>query len=171
MDQLHTIAEAPTPQAVRQHWDPAFSISSLWEHPRPRSTDYPPGSALPLPRKSGSDRATREIQTPQARPPAHHRPANWQRCPRLPQPVLVILISLLDQRQGRHLLGPEEIPGLELNGFGLAPCRKDHRFVLEHLLIDVERRAQQRAKRRQGAQLEAWKVLQQLLFGGKPHMM
>ena len=37
---------------------------------------------------------------------------------------------------------------LELNGFGLAPCGKDHLFVLEHLLVDVERCAQQRAERR-----------------------
>jgi hypothetical protein len=67
---------------------------------------------------------------------------------------------MLDQRQGRHLLVPEQVRRLELNGFGLAPRGKHHRFVLEHLLIDVERCAQQRAKRRQGAQLEAWKVPQ-----------
>jgi hypothetical protein len=77
---------------------------------------------------------------------------------RLPQPVLVILIRMLDQRQGRHLLVLEQVGRLDLNGFGLAPCGKDHRFVLEQLLIDVERCAQQRAKRRQGAQLHAWKV-------------
>ena len=64
---------------------------------------------------------------------------------------------LLDQRQGRHLLVLEQVRRLDLNRFGLAPGGKDHRFVLEHLLIDVERCAQQRAKRRQGAQLDAGK--------------
>jgi hypothetical protein len=90
--------------------------------------------------------------------------------PWLPQPVLVILVRMPDQRQGRHLLVLEEIRRPELNGFGLAPCSKDHRLVLEHLLINVERCAQQRAKRRQRAQLEAGKVPSQLLFGGKPNM-
>src|SRR5215831_1769621 len=90
--------------------------------------------------------------------------------PRLPQPVLVIVVNLLDQRQGRHLLVPEQVRRLELNGFGLAPRGKDHRFVPEHLLIDIQRCAQQRAKRRQSAQLEAWKVPEQFLFGGKPGM-
>jgi hypothetical protein len=65
---------------------------------------------------------------------------------------------MLDQWQGRHLLVLEQIRRPDLNRFGLAPGGKDHRFVLEHLLIDVERCAQQRAKRRQGAQLDAWKV-------------
>src|SRR5215510_14185844 len=68
--------------------------------------------------------------------------------PRLPQPVLVILVGMLDQRQGRHLLVLEQVRRPDLNGFGLAPCSEDHRFVLEQLLIDVERRAQQRAERR-----------------------
>jgi hypothetical protein len=63
--------------------------------------------------------------------------------PWLPQPVLVILVSMLDQRQRRHLLVLEQVRRPDLNGFGLAPCGKDHRFVLEHLLIDVERCAQQ----------------------------
>ena len=58
--------------------------------------------------------------------------------PWLPQPVLAILASMLDQRQGRHLLVLEQVRRLDLNGFGLAPGGKDHRFVLEHLLIDVE---------------------------------
>ncbi len=58
--------------------------------------------------------------------------------PWLPQPVLAILVRVLDQRQGRHLLVLEQVRRLDLNGFGLAPCGKDHRFVMEHLLIDVE---------------------------------
>src|SRR5205807_7356306 len=78
--------------------------------------------------------------------------------PWLPPPVLAILVRVLDQRQGRHLLVPEQVRRLDLNGFGLAPGGKDHRFVLEHLLIDVEGCAQQRAKRRQGAQLDAREV-------------
>jgi hypothetical protein len=69
---------------------------------------------------------------------------------------------MLDQWQGRHLLVLEQVRRPDLNGFGLAPGGKDHRFVLEHLLIDVERCAQQRAKRRQGTQLDAWKVPQQV---------
>src|SRR5215471_10754604 len=91
--------------------------------------------------------------------------------PWLPQPVLIILVRMLDQRPGRHLLVLEQVRRLELNGFGLAPCGKDHRFVLEHLLIEVERCAQQRAERRQSARLDAWKVPLQFLFGGKPSMM
>jgi hypothetical protein len=89
--------------------------------------------------------------------------------PWLPQPVLVILVSMLDQRQGCHLLVLKQVR-VDLNGFGLAPCGEDHRFVLEHLLVDVERFAQQRAKRQQGAQLDAWEVPSRLLFGGKPDM-
>jgi hypothetical protein len=58
--------------------------------------------------------------------------------PWLPPPVLAVLVRVLDQRQGRHLLVLEQVRRLDLNGFGLAPCGKDHRFVLEHLLIDVE---------------------------------
>ena len=77
---------------------------------------------------------------------------------------------MLDQRQGRRLLVLEQVRRPDLNGFGLAPRRKDHRFVLEHLLIDIQRCAQQRAKRRQGAQLDAWEIPSQLLFGGKPDM-
>jgi hypothetical protein len=65
---------------------------------------------------------------------------------------------MLDQRQGRQLLVLEQVRRLDLNGFGPATRGKDHRFVPEQLLIDVERRAQQRAKRRQGAQLDVWKV-------------
>ena len=76
----------------------------------------------------------------------------------LPQPVLAVLVSMLDQRQGRHLLVPEQVRRPDLNGFGLAPRGEDHRFVLEHLLIELERCAQQRAKRRQRAQLGVWKV-------------
>jgi len=45
---------------------------------------------------------------------------------------------VLDQWPGRHLLVLEQVRRLDLNGFDLAPCGKDHRFVLEHLLIDVE---------------------------------
>src|SRR3984893_4948811 len=90
--------------------------------------------------------------------------------PWLPPPVLAVLVRVLDQRRGCHLLVLEQVRRLDLNGFGLAPCGKDHRFVLEHLLIDVERCAEQRAERRQGAQLDAWKVPSQLLFGGKPDM-
>jgi hypothetical protein len=75
---------------------------------------------------------------------------------------------MLDQRQGRHLLMLEQVRRCELHGFGLAPRREHHRFVLEHLLIDEQRRAQQRTKRRQRAQLEAGKVPSQLLFGGQP---
>jgi hypothetical protein len=75
--------------------------------------------------------------------------------PWLPSPVLVIVVSMLDQWQGGHLLVLKQISRLELNRFGLAPGGKDHRFVLEHLLVDVERCAQQRAKRRQGARLLA----------------
>jgi hypothetical protein len=78
--------------------------------------------------------------------------------PWLPSPVLAILLSVLDQRQGRHLPVLEQIRRPDLNRFGLAPGGKDHRLVLEHLLIDVEGCAQQRAKRRQGAQLDAWEV-------------
>jgi len=59
--------------------------------------------------------------------------------PWLQQPVLVILVRVLDQRPGRHLLVLEQVRRPDLNGFGLAPCGKDHRFVLEHLLIDVQR--------------------------------
>jgi hypothetical protein len=77
---------------------------------------------------------------------------------------------MLDQRQGRHVLVLEQVRRPDLNGFGLAPRGKDHRFVLEHLLIHVQRCAQQRAERRQGAQLDAWKVPSQLLFGGQPDM-
>jgi len=58
--------------------------------------------------------------------------------PWLPQPVLAVLVRVLDQRPGRHLLVLEQVRRLDLNRFGLAPCGKDHRFVLEHLLIDVE---------------------------------
>jgi len=76
----------------------------------------------------------------------------------LPQPVLAVLVGMLDQRQGRHLLVPEQVRGPDLHGFGLAPRSEDHRFVLEHLLIELERCAQQRAKRRQRAQLGVWKV-------------
>ena len=82
--------------------------------------------------------------------------------PWLPQPVLAVLVRVLDQRQGRHLLVLEQVRRLDLNGCGLAPGGKDHRFVLEHLLIDEQRCAQQRAKRRQGAQLDVWEVPQQL---------
>ena len=56
----------------------------------------------------------------------------------LPQPVLVVVVRVLGQRQGRHLLVLEQVCRLDLNGSGLAPGGKDHRFVLEHLLIDVE---------------------------------
>src|SRR5215813_8264777 len=63
--------------------------------------------------------------------------------PWLPQPVFVVVVSMLDQRQGGHLLVLEEIRHRELNRFGLAARGKDHRLVLEHVLIDVERRAQQ----------------------------
>ena len=56
----------------------------------------------------------------------------------LAHPVLVLLVGMPDQRQGRHLLVLEQVRRLDLNRFGLAPCGKDHRFVLEHLLIDVE---------------------------------
>src|SRR5260370_41857416 len=97
----------------------------------------------------------------------------WSRSgmdPWLPLPVLAILVSVLDQRQGRHLLVSEQIRRLDLNGFGLAPCGKDHRFVLEHLLIDVERCAQQRANRRQPARLDVWKVPPPLRFVGTPDM-
>ena len=61
------------------------------------------------------------------------------RDPWLPQPVLAILLSVLDQWQGGHLLVLEQVRRADLNRFGPAPCGKDHRFVLEHLLIDVER--------------------------------
>ena len=59
----------------------------------------------------------------------------------LPQPVLVVLVRMLDQRQGHRLLVLEQVRRPDLNGFGLAPCGKDHRFVLEQLLIDVDGRA------------------------------
>ena len=73
-------------------------------------------------------------------------------------------------RQGPHLLVLEQIRRLDLHGFGLAPCGRGHRFVPEHLPVEVERCAQQRAKRRQGAKLDAWEVPSQLLFGGKLDM-
>jgi hypothetical protein len=61
----------------------------------------------------------------------------------LPHPVLVILVSMLDQRHGGYLLVLDQIRRPDLNGLGLAPRGKDHPFMLEHLLIEVERCAQQ----------------------------
>ena len=59
------------------------------------------------------------------------------------QPVLVILVSMLDQRHGGHLLVLDQIGRPDLNGLSLAPRGEDHPFMLEHLLVEVERCAQQ----------------------------
>lgn len=61
----------------------------------------------------------------------------------LAQPVLVVLVGMLDQRHGGYLLVLDQIRRPDLNGLGLASCGKDHPFMLEQLLIEVERCAQQ----------------------------
>src|SRR5260370_23729541 len=90
--------------------------------------------------------------------------------PWLPRPVLAVLVRMLDQWLGRHLLVPGQVRRPDLDGFGLGPCGEDHRFVLEHLLAGVERCARQRAKRRQRAPLDAREGPEQPPVGCQPDM-
>jgi hypothetical protein len=73
----------------------------------------------------------------------------------------------LDQRHGRGALTPEQLPGRKLHRLGPGAGRERHGVVPQHLRIEVHLRAEQRPKRRQGAQLIGVKVTFLKTLGGR----